>query len=64
MFSFNYKNWKGIEGKRRVIPLLPVYTSTKYHLEKQWLLIAFDLDKRAIRTFAIKDIEERKKERS
>jgi predicted DNA-binding transcriptional regulator YafY len=31
---------------------------TTWHRQDQWLLIAYDLDKEAIRDFAMKDIKE------
>jgi len=32
------------------------YGTTKWHKEKQWLLVAFDLDKDSLRTFAMTNI--------
>ena len=54
--KLNYRNWKGIRSKRRVIPIKLEYKSTEYHPEIQWILIGFDIGKQDIRSFAIKDI--------
>ena len=54
--KFKYKNWKGITAIRTVIPEKIYYGSTEFHKESQWLMEAFDLDKDATRTFAVKDI--------
>ena len=52
-----YTNWKGETGLRKIIPKEIIFSSNEYHKEEQWLLVAFDLDKNAERTFAIKDIK-------
>ena len=51
-----YKNWKGETGIRNIIPKEIVFTSTEWHPEKQWCLVAYDIDKNADRTFACKDV--------
>jgi hypothetical protein len=55
--EFTYTNWRGVASRRRVYPRGAEFTSTKWHPEAQWMLIAHDLDKDAERTFAIKDIQ-------
>lgn len=52
-----YTNWRGETAVRRIIPQEVVFTSNKWHTEEQWLLVAFDVDKQAGRTFACKDIK-------
>jgi predicted DNA-binding transcriptional regulator YafY len=52
-----YTNYKGETGLRTIIPKEIIFNSNEYHKEEQWLLIAFDLDKNAERTFALKDIK-------
>ena len=52
-----YKNWRGERGFRHIRPIEIVYMSTEWHPEAQWLLRAFDLDKEAMRDFALGDIE-------
>lgn len=54
--KLDYTNWKGVRSSRNIIPIELVYTSTDYHPEVQWFLVAFDKDKDDVRSFAIKDI--------
>lgn len=56
MISFVYTNWKGEVETRRVEPIKLYYGSTEWHPKEQWLLEAMDLDKGAIRQFAVNDI--------
>jgi predicted DNA-binding transcriptional regulator YafY len=54
--NFNYVNWKGESGFRSAIVLNVYFGSSKYHQEPQWLLVGYDLDKKATRTYAMKDM--------
>ena len=54
--KINYTNWRGENSDRNIIPLFPYYGSNQWHPEKQWLLKAWDIDKKALRSFAIRDI--------
>jgi hypothetical protein len=56
--NFTYTNWRGETSKRRAIVLNLLYGSTEYHPEPQWLLKGFDLDKDAIRIYAIRDMKD------
>lgn len=56
--TFAYRNWKGEVSVRRVVPMQMYFGSTPFHKEGQWLLPAYDLDKKEWRTFALKDIRE------
>ena len=51
-----YTNWKGETAIRRIIPRQISFTSNEWHPTPQWLLEAYDLDKKDIRHFALKDI--------
>lgn len=54
-----YRNWKGIEATRRVIPVYGgiYWRKSEFHPEKaQWILQVYDCDKRELRDFAFKDI--------
>lgn len=51
-----YKNWRGEVSERHIIPEKIWFGSTEWHLEPQWLIDVFDLDKQEQRTFAVKDI--------
>ena len=56
--KFEYTNWKRIRSKRNIIPIKLVFESNQYHGNNKnlWLLIAFDIDKQGIRSFAVEDI--------
>lgn len=56
--TFTYTNWKGDVSVRRVIPTHIYYGHTAYHTEDQWLMPAYDLEKKEWRTFAVKDISD------
>lgn len=51
-----YTNWKGRYGVRRILPLRIYWGRNQWHDEPQWLLDAQDLDKAAVRSFAVKHI--------
>jgi hypothetical protein len=54
-----YKNWKGETLERNVLPLGKLeFKSTTYHPTPQWILPVYDLDKKALRDYALADIEE------
>ncbi len=52
-----YTNYRGETSERRITPKHIIFGNTEYHPEPQWLLVAFDHDKNAERTFALKDIK-------
>lgn len=54
-FVATYKNYRGEVAERRIQPIRVDFDATDWHPEPQWLLIAYDLDKQAERTFALKD---------
>lgn len=54
--SFAYTNWKGAQSRRRVLPCRLYFGATDWHPEPQWLLEALDLDKNALRVFAVRDM--------
>lgn len=51
-----YKNWKGETRERLIIPLKIYHGNNQYHTQEQWLLRAFDNEKKEVRTFAMRDI--------
>ena len=53
-----YTNWKGETAYRNIIPKNIEFKSTEWHKQEQWILNAFDVDKQADRSFAVKDIRE------
>lgn len=52
-----YTNYKGKTALRRIIPKSIMYAHNEWHTEDQWLMLAFDVEKNADRTFALKDIK-------
>lgn len=55
--TFEYVNYRGDRSKRVVEPLAIWYGETPFHPGQQWFLKAFDLDKQALRDFAMHDIQ-------
>jgi hypothetical protein len=53
-----YTNHRGETANRRIVPIGIRFGSTEWHPEQQWLLEAFDLDRDATRSFAMRDILE------
>lgn len=53
ILEFGYTNHKGIYAKRRVLPAHIYHGTSKYYMERQWLLHAYDLDKKDYRDFAL-----------
>lgn len=51
-----YTNYKGETGLRKILPKEIHFGNNDWHVEPQWLLTAFDLEKNAERTFAMRDI--------
>lgn len=54
--EIDYTNYQGMRTLRRVIPHEIRFGTNDWHLEPQWLLIGFDVDKEQFREFALKDI--------
>ena len=52
----NYRNYKGEERMRTIIPASVWWGATKWHPEEQWLLEAMDIEKGEMRDFALKDL--------
>ena len=55
---FMYMNNRGETLTRRVIPLGIAFDHNEWNPEPQWLLSGWDLDRQAIRVFAIKLIQD------
>ena len=56
--AIDYTNYRGERSVRVVIPVEGGnrFGSTEFHPEPQWLLEAHDVEKNALRTFAMRDI--------
>lgn len=57
-YNFVYKNHRGETALRRVIPIRVRWGATQWHPKTQWLLVAFDVDHRAEREFAMVDVSD------
>lgn len=56
--AIRYTNYRGETSVRRIVPRTIHFVSTEWHPEPQWVMEAYDLDRGAERSFAIKDILE------
>lgn len=54
--GFTYKNYNDVISKRTVYPKRVWFGTTPYHVEPQWIMDAYDLDKKADRSFAMRDM--------
>lgn len=52
-----YTNHRGETRDRRVAPLFIHFSKSEWHPETQWMLDAHDVEKDAIRSFALSDIQ-------
>jgi predicted DNA-binding transcriptional regulator YafY len=51
-----YTNYRGETALRIIVPQKILFGETEWHPEPQWLLEAYDVEKGASRSFAMKDI--------
>lgn len=54
--SIVYTNYRGETARREIIPQRVWFGATQWHPEEQWLLDAFDIEKKSPRSFALRDI--------
>lgn len=54
---FYYNNWRGESAIREAIVFGIFFGETKWHPKKQWIIEGFDVEKNAIRHFAMIDME-------
>jgi len=52
----DYTNWKGNRRIRRIRPIGIIFGQNKWHPKNQWLLEAYDLEDRQIKSFALHGI--------
>ena len=52
----DYTNYRGERSSRRIRPIRIYFSSSEWHPGPQWLLDAYDEERRAQRSFAMKDI--------
>jgi predicted DNA-binding transcriptional regulator YafY len=55
--KFTYVNYKNITNNRNINPIKLYYGNTEWYPENQWLLKAYDIEKKEIRVFAMKNIK-------
>lgn len=55
--KITYNNHEGVTTIRTIIPRKIWYGSTEWHSEPQWLLEAYDTNKKQSRNFAVRDIK-------
>lgn len=53
-----YTNYRGQTAIRTIVPVLIYFGSTEYHPHEQWLLEVWDVERGAIRTYALKEISQ------
>jgi hypothetical protein len=58
VLTFTYTNHRGETAVRNARPSLVEFAATEWHPEPQWVLHAFDADKGAERSFAMKDMRD------
>ena len=58
MIKVLYKNYRGEESERQIIPLQIYFGSTEFHPKDQWLMKVWDCDRNDYRTYAFKDIKQ------
>jgi len=54
--TIDYTNYRGERGVRIIYPEKVFWGRNEWHPIDQWLMEAFDVEKNALRTFAMKDI--------
>lgn len=55
--KFSYTNWRGETSDREAVPNHMWYGKTEWHPENQWFMNAFDVEKQALRDFAVRDCD-------
>lgn len=55
--SMTYTNYRGETSVRNVTPIYIDFGETDWHPEPQWLMRAYDNDKKAFRDFALRDCD-------
>lgn len=56
--SFTYTNHAGQTSTRAVLPLSIFFGKCKWHPDEQWLLLAYDTGRSALRTFALSKVSD------
>lgn len=56
--DIDYTNWRSVRSVRKILPIRLYFAKTDYHPDPQWLLEAFDPEKKESRSFALKMIHQ------
>jgi len=56
--TIDYTNWRGERAHRYIRPIRMEWGSNQWHQEPQWLLIAYDAERRDERAFAMSGVHE------
>lgn len=56
--SIDYTNHTGVRALREIIPRKLWFGATRLHPEPQWFITAFDVKKKAVRFFAMRNIHD------
>jgi hypothetical protein len=57
MVRIDYVNFRGERGERLIVPQHIYFGDVEWHPGAQWILDAWDVDKAALRSFALIDIQ-------
>lgn len=57
-FKVKYTNYRGETAVRTIMPIRAYWGSNEYHQQEQWLLEVWDVERQAVRVYALKDIHE------
>lgn len=53
-----YTNYRGETAVRTIVPIYFYFGSIEYHPHEQWLIEVWDMQKKALRTYALRDISQ------
>jgi hypothetical protein len=56
--QIDYTNWRNIRSIRKILPIRIYFAATDFHPDPQWLLEAFDSEKKENKSFALKMIHQ------
>jgi predicted DNA-binding transcriptional regulator YafY len=56
--KIDYTNWRGERSIREIVPSRIFHGTSDWHAMPQWLMSAWDVEKQAMRDFALKDIHQ------
>ena len=51
-----YTNYRGETAVRTIIPIKFLFGSNEYHKDEQWLIELYDVERKAMRVYALKEI--------